>query len=461
MNSNWDQRSQRVGTQFNADSIHVGKDEDHRLLGLSAWQTGSYADAVTHLRKAVAEAGTDSELRFYLALSLLAGRRPRVVDGDLIRQVEGHLEAAVQVPEGCPQAAALWAVVREDHYLGQGRPCPDPSPAELMAGTSNVSLDRIAEIITAVSAPEARSWRELLGRLGVPVLDAETPTRSATGPKTERARLLRKYFIPDPEPIDAAKDETLMIVGAAAAVIGLIILVAASGGGAFFGFLVLVAGAIVGSKAGMRYQAERRRFQERFDKSRPKPSDRQVRNWLDEDRSYVAQIAYQRLNLTGAHLICRLVPVFGPDLEDAEIRITKDGEIYFSRYRVVLVAMTESHISACVCTWDFITGDILEDATREFYYRDIVSLATSTDHRVTNRQRHSQDKLKQSYEITQARTFRLEVANGTAIEVVTNVSLTVGESGDADSLNTQTDTAQEDAIRAIHAQLRLKKDAER
>lgn len=467
--TSYDQRGQHVGGQLNADSIgtvnfHFAKDENHRYLGIQALQARLYPEAEARFRKAIELGDADGDLRYYLALAMLAGRTPRTVDGPTIRSIEEQLQAAVRAAGARPHAYALWAVIREDHYAGQGRAYDPPTPHELMASAHEADVRHIMEIVTLVEATESAVWRALVERVGVAPLPQSGRNREPRGRNTERAKLMRKYFKPVPEPLDASTDQALMLGGGGGAVIGLVTLIAASGGGAFLGFVLLVAGAIVGVKAAGRYLEKKKEFDAAWEASHPRPTDEQVAQWFDEDKAFVAQHAHQRLNISGLRLVTRLVPLYGQDV-NSEIQVGGDGIVRFSRYRAVLVAMTESHLSACLCTWDFITGELLEDKTYEYYYRDIVSLTTHTNHRSGNALRGDLNESSRNgrnsrrYQVTQAREFRLEVASGGGIEVVTHVNIAM-EDG-SEEANSQSPTIPEsgegDALKAIHAQLRLRK----
>ncbi len=462
MTGEWDQKGQHVGSQVNAETVnfHFAKNEDHPRLGLEALRARLYPEAEARFRKAIEEGGKDGDLHYYLALAMLAGRPPRSLDGPTVRAIEDQLRIATRTSGGNPHAYALWAVIREDHYDGQGRAYESPTPAELMASANGASVDHIMEIVTFVEAMEANTWRALLERLGVAPLTRSGHHREPRGANTERAKLMRKYFIDVPEPLDAARDQGLMFGGGGGALLGIILLAAGGGGAAFFGFVLFVAGVITGWKAAARYLRKKRIYDKAWEASHPRPTDDQVSQWFEEDKAFVAQHAHQRLNISGLRLVCRLVPLYGQDVS-SDIQVGDDGIIRFSRYRAVLVAMTESHLSACVVTWNFITGELLEDNTYEYYYRDIVSLTTRTDHRSGNALRSAlSQRAKGRYQITQARVFRLEVASGNAVEVVTNVTIAMedgAEESHSDPIGKIPESGEGDALKAIHAQLRLKK----
>jgi len=103
----------------------------------------------------------NGEHRYYAVLAMFGGHRPREFATDDIRRAEGHLAGAATGP---PQLCALWALIKEDHYLQRGLPQGTPTVEDLIQRAREIDPRYAAEIVTHLPAPECQTWTRLHNR---------------------------------------------------------------------------------------------------------------------------------------------------------------------------------------------------------------------------------------------------------------------------------------------------------
>jgi hypothetical protein len=132
---------------------------DGLAVGLKALAAGCYAEARQSLEGVVRDEPRNAHAHYYLALTLLEGKRPRLHGSDWIKEVGVHLRHAAELP----QARVLTALVREDHGLHWLR--SDALPSDLSVLIKQVDAGQAAEIITHVPAPESGVWDALRAKV--------------------------------------------------------------------------------------------------------------------------------------------------------------------------------------------------------------------------------------------------------------------------------------------------------
>jgi hypothetical protein len=228
---------------------------------------------------------------------------------------------------------------------------------------------------------------------------------------TPRQAAVRRYFTPTP-PFPN-------IVGAALlAFIGLIVLIAGLAGGSAIGLVGLIALGIAAKKGIPRIL----NYQRLRALAEPKPSDEQMDRWRDEGIQPVTATGLRRLDLVASDQLNpqgALPPVVGlPQSSGVEYKLArgKDGKVRASHYDILVVYLTKWNLSTYQCVLEMETGNFVADETREFHYRDIVSVATSSD-RLTmqlplDHSKHlSEGDAKPALELTTRQFFRLRVAS--------------------------------------------------
>lgn len=69
---------------------------------------------------------------YYYSLSLIRGRRPKTLSLNEVRNIEKHINAAIQLDKNQAKYYLLAAILRFDYYLSNGLPALSPSYEELL-----------------------------------------------------------------------------------------------------------------------------------------------------------------------------------------------------------------------------------------------------------------------------------------------------------------------------------------
>lgn len=239
---------------------------------------------------------------------------------------------------------------------------------------------------------------------------------------TPRQASVRRYFTPPPAFPNIIRPTIV-------AAIGLVLMLVGLAGSAFIvviGVIAVVGAAIKAAPHIVRYNRMRALAE-------PKPSDHQMDEWLLEAIDPIIKRGFQRLDITRDELVnpaAEPLWVVGfPDTPTDRVRLArgKDGQVRASRYDILVVYLTKWRLSTYQCVLDMETGAFVTDQSHEFHYRDIVSVATSSD-RVswplpidhakphpttgsTDSGKGSDEPERKSLEITTTQWFRLRVAS--------------------------------------------------
>lgn len=267
---------------------------------------------------------------------------------------------------------------------------------------------------------------------------------------TDRQASVRRYFTPPPE-------FPRIVRPAIAALIGLFLILVGLGGSAFISVVGLIVVAVAAIKATPRII----RYNELRARSQPKPSDHQMDQWLADAIGPTIEAGFNRLDIARSELVNQaagpLVVVGFPDTQTGDFRLArgKDGQVRASHYDILAVYLTEWRLSTYQRVLDMETGAFITDQTREFHYRDIVSVATSSDrvswpipidhanpHAAPAPTKGSADanenKPQQSLAVTTRQWFRLRVASDEiAILVGLSDVSAYGEKGAVDNALSQ------------------------
>jgi len=203
------------------------------------------------------------------------------------------------------------------------------------------------------------------------------------------------------------------------------------------------------------YNKALKQYEEEYKAAEPKPSDKQIDEWLKEDIEKLIQNALRELDLDPEQLQQDPIVVVGPS-NTASLAIGKDGVVRYSKYDVVIVFLTEYHLAAYTATINMATGTTLRESTQEYHYTDIVSVSTRTE---------SSKKFVlvfqgENKKLPVYKEFSLSVASGDHIRVVTPFDspefLELFESEGEVEIKIP-ETGADKAVRLIRARLREKK----
>jgi hypothetical protein len=206
---------------------------------------------------------------------------------------------------------------------------------------------------------------------------------------TERKRRVEKYFILTPD--SSEKNKAILTLSAAAvlAIIGLILLT----GTVFVGLIFLAGAAYVGYKGGKRY----RDYHELYRKAEPKPSGRELDEYLARDIAQIEVHAMRELDLTPDDLETdhqkwdpvmalgsgrversekkRPIIVYGPQPVSG-FAIGDDNIWRFRTYEVMVICPTHHHLALFRTELSLLSGGLFHQETQE--YAHVVSVSTVT-----------------------------------------------------------------------------------
>ncbi len=263
-----------------------------------------------------------------------------------------------------------------------------------------------------------------------------------------RAELVTKYFLESPKKPSYSGPITWMVIGGLIAVVGLATynnnsggasLVCGLGGGLGVGFLALLS-----------YLGRKNAYDAAFAKTEPKATDEQMDIWMEQDRKTLMAESFNKLDLVNDNVINSHDPliVIGP-VSPTQVALGKDGIVRFSRYSIVIIYLSNYHLAAYNCVWDFVNAKVSEDSTQEYHYQDVVSVSTLT----TNSNFTVTTRDGKTHPIATQQEFSLSVASGERIRVVVALPQAEGILREGKFLPSGADKA----ISTLRAMLREKK----
>jgi hypothetical protein len=184
-----------------------------------------------------------------------------------------------------------------------------------------------------------------------------------------------------------------------------------------------------------------------------KPSDEQMDAWLRDDLAKLSKTALAKLGLDETETIGDPVTVHGPIMwstggiqaKDLVSKKGKDGVARFGVYRCNIIHLSEKNLGSYSCTYNFLKGTPVGEETDEYFYKDVVSVATKTE--------STSLVLPNGQKMDHSETFQLTTSGGTSIKVVISDPKLSQFTGNA----TIPTTSAEKAVAAIRKMLRDKK----
>jgi hypothetical protein len=116
-------------------------------------------------------------------------------------------------------------------------------------------------------------------------------------------------------------------------------------------------------------------YSAKYHAAEPKPPDDVLDQCLSSDLENLRKRAWVHLDLQSESVRNGPVCMVGPALP-AYGSLGSDGVERYSRYEVVIMYVTDFHICAYTCHFDFIWGRPLAEHTQEFTIDDVVSVET-------------------------------------------------------------------------------------
>lgn len=208
-----------------------------------------------------------------------------------------------------------------------------------------------------------------------------------------------------------------------------------------FSFSVVVALVLIGAGAAGLYFA-----------LGGKATDQEIDKYWAEDLAETSKVALGKVGLDQSELVAESLQITGPILwgtngvrsEELCWKKGADNRIRFSVQRVTVILFTENQIACYSCDYNSIRGVALNEATDEYFYKDVVSVSTKTE--------SSNLSLPNGVRLESSQYFALTTSGGTAVRVLVSdprlAELTQGD------IPTQ---SVDKAINAVRAMLRQKK----
>lgn len=111
-------------------------------MGICYLDLGLYDMANRYFARAIEQIPDCGDSYYYYALSLLKGKRPKVLTLSEIRTIEGYLNAATQIDSTRSIYYYLWALIKHDFYIMNGLTMGSPTVEELTAAAESRQLEQ-------------------------------------------------------------------------------------------------------------------------------------------------------------------------------------------------------------------------------------------------------------------------------------------------------------------------------
>lgn len=153
--TNYDQRNQRVNRQVNKFNLNIQShsEPDPTMLlnqGIKLLEANAYQEAINAFRATIETGHASSDAYYYLAIALLKGKRPKLLNRSEVEKIDQLLNAATAM--GDSDGTVLWfrALVRDDYFNGNGiTNYPPPSVNDIIttALSCNMNINRLIALL--------------------------------------------------------------------------------------------------------------------------------------------------------------------------------------------------------------------------------------------------------------------------------------------------------------------------
>ncbi len=153
------------------------------------------------------------------------------------------------------------------------------------------------------------------------------------------------------------------------------------------------------------------------------PDDESVDAWLADDISRLVRQSYDKVGISPSEKMPEPLVIISPvywftrgiGFEELGMRKGKDKMLRFSVYHIAVFHLDEYILAFYRCDYNFLRGASLNEATNEYHYKDVVSVATV--------EASSNFRLPDGQKFVHFQEFRLSVASGESIRVTLNPQL--------------------------------------
>jgi hypothetical protein len=190
--------------------------------------------------------------------------------------------------------------------------------------------------------------------------------------------------------------------------------------------------------------------------SQGKPTGQQMDQWLEEDLKILTTKALAKTGTDEGELVSESVQVTGPrfwDVAGAPVLFKKgnDNSLRFTPVGVSVICFTQNQLLGYTCALDLTTGKALSESTDEYFYRDVVSVATKTESKTVQ----VPQQLGGTLQMNSAESFTLTTSGGTYMSVLLRDPTLIQRMGGGEIPTTRA----EKAIQTVRKMLREKKSA--
>lgn len=161
----YDQRNQRVNTQVNVNVQSYQTSDSDVLLnqGTQLLEAKSYQQATDLLRATIKVDPSLASAYYYLALALLKGKRPKILQRSQIEEIDQLLCTATAMGDFDGTVQWFRALLRQDYYSGNRMNCPPPSVSEIVSSINPgaTSLKRLQMLLIKLPMSDDQLYDEL------------------------------------------------------------------------------------------------------------------------------------------------------------------------------------------------------------------------------------------------------------------------------------------------------------
>lgn len=185
----------------------------------------------------------------------------------------------------------------------------------------------------------------------------------------ERKERVYKFFIKTPDKPDYNRYKIIIAVCVILIVVGY-----SQGGSLGITMIIGLVGLFMTLK---KFYAISKQYSIEFKIAEPKATDIEMDQWLKDGHNIALNEARKRLDIDIDDESADPLMIDGP-AANALIGPGKDRILRFSSHDILLIFLTDHNIATFKCTFDLSIGEILQDSTKEFPYKDITNLETNT-----------------------------------------------------------------------------------
>lgn len=114
------------------------------------------------------------------------------------------------------------------------------------------------------------------------------------------------------------------------------------------------------------------------------PSDQEVDSLMKDAIESFVKLSYQELGLDDDETMRAPMSVFGPRTDhqggvDIIYKKGRDREVRYSLVDIAVLQFTKDRLGVCRCALDLMSGRMLNKTSKEYFYKDIVSISIETE----------------------------------------------------------------------------------